>query len=83
MVNLEHKLTVDDLIVEYMMYKVKNGYEPSFLTTEFINFLYFFESKMLVEDSLYENEKLFQRFFERKAESDWSITIDWKTDKKR
>lgn len=30
MVNLEHKLTVDDLIVEYMMYKVKNGYEPSF-----------------------------------------------------
>ena len=83
MVNLEHKLTVDDLIVEYMMYKVKNGYEPSFLTTEFINFLYFFESKMLVEDSLYENEKLFQRFFERKAESDWSITIDWKTDKKK
>lgn len=82
MVNLEHKLTVDDLIVEYMMYKVKNGYEPSFLTTEFINFLYFFESKMLVEDSLYENEKLFQRFFERKAE-DWSITIDWKTDKKK
>ena len=83
MVNLEHKLTVDDLIVEYMMYKVKNGYEPSFLTTEFINFLYFFESRMLVEDSLYENEKLFQRFFERKAESDWSITIDWKTDKKK
>ena len=83
MVNLEHKLTVDDLIVEYMMYKIKNGYEPSFLTTEFINFLYFFESKMLVEDSLYENEKLFQRFFERKAESDWSITIDWKTDKKK
>ncbi len=83
MVNLEHKLTVDDLIVEYMMYKVKNGYEPSFLTSEFINFLYFFESKMLVEDSLYENEKLFQRFFERKVERDWSITIDWKTDKKQ
>lgn len=83
MVNLEHKLTVDDLIVEYMIYKVKNGYEPSFLTSEFINFLYFFESKMLVEDSLYENEKLFQRFFERKVERDWSITIDWKTDKKQ
>lgn len=77
MVNLEHKLTVDDLIVEYMMYKVKNGYEPSFLTSEFINFLYFFESKMLVEDSLYENEKLFQRFFERKSESDWSRTVSW------
>lgn len=72
MVNLEHKLTVDDLIVEYMMYKTNNGYEPSFSTSEFINFLYFFESKMKVEDALYENEKLFKRFFERKTESDWS-----------
>lgn len=83
MVNLEHTLTVDDLIVEYMIYKVKNGYEPSFLTSEFINFLYFFESKMPVEDSLYENKKLFQRFFERKSEKDWSTTIDWKTNKKK
>lgn len=82
MVNLEYKLTVDDLIVEYMIYKVKNGYEPSFLTSEFIKFLYFFEGKMLVEDSLYEKEKLFQRFFERKSKSDWSITVDWKNDKK-
>ena len=40
MVNIEHKLTVDDLIVEYMAYKVRNGYEPSFLTSEFISFLY-------------------------------------------
>ena len=28
MVNLEHNLTVDDLIVEYTMYRAKNGYEP-------------------------------------------------------
>lgn len=82
MVNLEHKLTVDDLIVEYMMYKVKNGYEPSFLTSEFISFLYFFESKMLVVDSIYENDKLFARFFERKAESDWSRTVSWITKEK-
>lgn len=80
MVNLEHELTVDDLIVEYMMYKVRNGYEPSFLTSEFISFLYFFESKMPVEDSLYENYKLFQRFFERKSERDWSRTVSWSTD---
>lgn len=71
MVNLENKLTVDDLIVEYMIYKVKNGYEPSFLTSEFMSFLYFFESKMEVHDVLYENDKLFQRFFERKNEHDW------------
>lgn len=72
MVNLEHKLTVDDLIVEYMMYKVEYGYEPSFTTAEFINFLYFFESKMKVEDVLYINNELFKRFFERKTKSDWS-----------
>ena len=82
MVNLEHKLTVDDLIVEYMMYKVKNGYEPSFLTSEFISFLYFFESKMPVVDSIYENDKLFTRFFERKSESDWSRTVSWITKEK-
>lgn len=74
MVNSEHKLTVDDLIVEYMMYKVKNGYEPSFLTSEFISFLYFFTAPhdIKVIDALYENDKLFKRFFERKNESDWS-----------
>ena len=79
MVNLEHKLTIDDLIVEYMMYKVKNGYEPSFLTSEFISFLYFFESKMEIEDSLYENIKLFERFFQRKNEHDWYIIDDFST----
>ena len=72
MVNLEHKLTVDDLIVEYMMYKVENGYEPSFTTGEFIKFLLYFESKMTVYDTLYDGEKLFNRFFERKNGQDWS-----------
>lgn len=72
MVNLEHKLTVDDLIVEYMVYKTKNGYEPQFLTSEFMSFLHYFEEKMSVGDVLYDNEKLFDRFFERKSEHDWS-----------
>ncbi|MCI8393933.1 MAG: hypothetical protein HFH86_00410 [Bacilli bacterium] len=81
MVNLEHKLTVDDLIVEYMIYKVKNGYDPKFLANEFIQFLLFFESKIPVQDSLYDNKKLFQRFFKRKSEDDWS-TINWLTGKK-
>ncbi len=72
MINLELKLTVDDLIVEYMIYKVKNGYEPSFLTSEFVSFLYFFEEHMKVEDSIHENERLFRRFFERKNKEDWN-----------
>lgn len=71
MVNIEHKLTVDDLIVEYMIYKVKNGYAPRFTTAEFISFLYYFEQKYPVEDAIYKNEELFKRFFKRKAESDW------------
>ena len=34
MINLEPRLTVDDLIVEYAIYKVKNGYEPKYSTSE-------------------------------------------------
>lgn len=71
MVNLEKNLTVDDLIVEYMVYKVKNGYDPKFLASEFMDFLQFFESKMKVEDVIYDRNILFQRFFERKSKSDW------------
>lgn len=82
MINLEHELTVDDLIVEYMMYKVNNGYEVQFLTSEFISFLYYFESKMPVKDCLYDNIELFKRFLARKAENDWARIINWKTNEK-
>jgi len=74
MVNLEHKLTVDDLIVEYMISKLKLGYEPSYTTEEFITFLYYFESKSKenVYDALYDNQRLFDRFFHRKKQ-DWQF----------
>lgn len=81
MVNLEHKLTVDDLIVEYMMYKVNHGYEPKFTASEFMSFLYYFEDKKEVDDVLYDKGSLFKRFFDRKLENDWSTT-DWSTNKK-
>ena len=79
MINLEHKLTADDLIVEYMVYKVKNGYEPSFLVSEFMDFLLYFESKMEVFDTLYDGIKLFERFFDRKKEFDWIHIISYST----
>lgn len=79
MINLEHKLTVDDLIVEYMIYKVKNGYEPSFLVSEFMDFLLYFERKMEVFDTLYDGEKLFKRFFDRKKEFDWIHIVSFIT----
>ena len=77
MINLEHKLTVDDLIVEYMIYKVKNGYEASFLISEFMDFLLYFESKMEVYDTLYDGLELFERFFDRKKENDWFHIVSY------
>lgn len=79
---LEHKLTIDDLIVEYMIYKVKNGYEPSFTTNEFMKFLEFFEDEMEVSDVIYDNEELFKRFFERKNNDSWWIKENLISDKK-
>ncbi|MEG2283363.1 MAG: hypothetical protein RSB99_01905 [Bacilli bacterium] len=82
MVNREHNLTIDDLIVEYIIFKVQNGYEPKFLASEFMKFLYFFESRMQVQHVSYEKEKLFQGFFERKAKFDWVTKKHLDIDKK-
>ena len=71
----EYKLTVDDLIVEYMIYKVKNGYEPSFSSEEFLQFLAYYqhvESKLKVQDFVSNKDTLFKGFYERKLESHWS-----------
>lgn len=72
MVNLEHKLTVDDLIVIYMTEKVKQGYSPSYTKDEFMDFLNFFITKVDVLDVLEDKNLLFERFFERKRKHDWS-----------
>lgn len=70
MVNLEHKLTVDDLIVEYLAHKVKNGYGTYIVGEEFMDFLSFFREKFAVEDTLDDKDILFERFFERKNKYD-------------
>lgn len=72
MINKEKKLTVDDLIVEYMMCKIKNGYDPKIYYFEFANFLCGFEEKKEVYDVLYDSRLLFERFIDRKSESDWN-----------
>lgn len=71
MINKRYKLTIDDLIVEYMICKIKNGLEPNIYYYEFINFLCNFETEMPVDDILYDNEELFNRFIERKNNNDW------------
>ena len=78
---LELKLTVDDLIVEYMMYKVRNGYEPRFSASEFISFLRFFETKMHVDDVTHDKTTLFRGFFDRMTDRVWSST-NYSTNKK-
>lgn len=82
MVNLEHKLTVDDLIIEYLMAKVNGGYETSFTESEFMTFIYYFEESMPIEDVIYDAKELFKRFFERKGKSDWSRTISYHTNER-
>ncbi len=73
------ELTADDLIVEYMLYKVLNGYEPMYTLTEFMDFLNYFRKRMKVVDVLDDKYQLFYRFFERKGVDDWYHIIDFKT----
>ena len=74
-----YKLTVEDLITEYMISKVRGGYDPRFTGKEFLKFLSFFESKMKVEVSTYDTEDLFNRYYNLKMENDWFYK-DWKTE---
>ena len=72
MINKEYRLTIDDLIVEYMILKVKLGYEPSYTIDEFMNFILYFEKYKKIYDVIYDGDKVFDRFFERKKD-DWSF----------
>ena len=74
MVNLEHNITVDDLIVEYMIIRLNNGYNPEFKSSEFVEFLKYFLNKSNIEihDVIFDNNKLFKRFYDRKSEYDWN-----------
>jgi len=73
-----HNLTVNDLIVEYMIYKTINGYEPSFEAEAFMDFLRFFKSQIKLDDFSLDKTSLFKNFFEYKK-CDWSTTINYTT----
>ena len=72
MINKEYRLTIDDLIVEYMILKIKMGYEASYTIDEFMNFVLYFEKYKKIDDVIYDEDKLFDRFFERKM-NDWNF----------
>ncbi len=71
MVNEEFRLTVDDLIVQYIVEKTKQGYEPKVTEEEFMSFLNYFTQKKEVDDILWDYNKLINRFLERKSKLDW------------
>ena len=72
MINKEYRLTIDDLIVEYMILKIKFGYEPSYMIDEFMDFILYFEKYKNIDDVIYDGDGLFDRFFERKM-NDWNF----------
>ena len=69
MINLRDELTVNDLIIEYMMYKIQNGFNPNFTTKEFIDFLIFFKERIDIHIKATNSEKLFKDFFDKKYQS--------------
>lgn len=72
MINDGYRLSVDDLIVEYMIMKIKMGYYPWYMIDEFMDFVLYFEGYKKIDDVLYDGDRLFNRFFERKI-GDWSF----------
>lgn len=72
MINLERKLTVDDLIVSYLAEKMKQGYISEITEQEFMEFLKYFSSKKYVYDILWNYNSLINRFLERKSKNDWN-----------
>ena len=78
MVNFEHKLTVDDLVVEYMIYKVKNGYNPSFTESEFREFLEYFQVNMPGMELKIEEPLSFDIYYPLMTKRLWSFN-NWKT----
>ena len=63
---IDLKITVDDLVFEYLMYKVKNGYDPYFSLEEIVMFLdsFEFESDLPIEMIDFFDENSFKKYFE-------------------
>ena len=61
----EHEFTMNDLVAEYLMAKVTKGYEPNFTTSEFMDFLYYFNQNMKLEASFYQQDDLFKAFINK------------------
>lgn len=72
MINLEHKLTVDDLVVNYLAEKTKKGFINGFEQKEFLDFLTFFKSHFEVMGDITDYNTYIENFIKRKNKRDWS-----------
>ncbi len=71
MIKKNYTLTADDLIIEYMIEKAKNGYNPYFSISEFMDFLNFFERQMKVEGKRNNGNELVKHFLDKEIDKKW------------
>lgn len=76
---LDDKILIDDLITQYMLFKVKNGYEPYFYANELVSLINFCKNKINIEIKNIDIKKILKEYFEKKSETDWCIKRNWIT----
>ncbi|MDD3392649.1 MAG: hypothetical protein PHE54_03840 [Bacilli bacterium] len=72
MINSEHKLTIDDLIINYLIEKTKKGFANGFGEKEFLDFLNFFKCNFKVSGNISDYTTYIKDFIDRKNARDWS-----------
>lgn len=75
------KITVEDLMIEYMICKIKHGFEPQFSITEFTDFLSFFENIISVDGIEEDKEQMIRKIIVKKYSIDWSRVRNVQTKK--
>ena len=70
---VDTKLTINDLIIEYMIYKVKNGYKPSFTGKELSDFLKYSKKRIPFSGEDVNISETLSSFFDYELRTHWNI----------
>ena len=79
MAELKNNILIEDIITQYMIYKVKNGYDPYFYANELLDLLKFCKNKINIQIENIDIKKVLRNYFEKKLEKDWCIKRNWIT----
>lgn len=71
MVNLDKKVTIDDLIITYLAEKTKKGFIKGFTEKEFLDFLTYMKAHIIVNGEIGDYNSYVESFIERKNKNDW------------